>query len=644
MEPRIRSLHGRPVAGVVLWVVLLVEIESSSAGRSRFDSGSGDVERVLRPCDHVENGERLGQTLRSSRRLLEVQIPGFNSSNLEPLGVLDFNGGFLCDIVAVGDEADNDLDLDVRDVSDYYSSWSSGANETLKKYNIEVCAPRWKDHIPCLDNAGALAKLRASTRGEIWERHCPRRGTMCCLIAAPLNYKLPIRWPKSCDEIHYSNVPYIQFLADKGGENWIKQVEDTLKFPGGDIQSTLGAHRYLDHIGEMLPGIGYGSRTRVALDIGCGVASFGAYLFDRDVITLSIAPKDGHESQFALERGVPALVAVLATRRLLFPSQAFDLIHCSRCQVAWTRDDGILLVEVDRVLRAGAYFVWSPEDDQDIVRTDMEELAKRLCWEQVGNDGHFAIWRKSVNNVCLKSRPSDIGPPLCDTTVDPDKTWYVPLQPCITLLPENGLGGYLLEWPTRLSTPPRRLETVVMDAGIAKPQVFKSDHRYWHAIVKSYLRGLGLHQEEFRNIMDMRAMYGGFATALVSQKVDWWVMNVVPLSGPNTLPAIYDRGLLGVSHDWCEPFDTYPRTYDLLHAVGLFTHEQPRCNIAHIVLEMDRILRPGGWVLIRESNEMADRVQALAKSVLWKTRILETESGPFGKDKLLSCQKPLWHN
>jgi hypothetical protein len=89
---------------------------------------------------------------------------------------------------------------------------------------------------------------------------------------------------------------------------------------------------------QMLPGIGYGSRTRVALDIGCGVASFGAYLFDRDVITLSIAPKDGHESQFALERGVPALVAVLATRRLLFPSQAFDLIHCSRCQIAWTRD------------------------------------------------------------------------------------------------------------------------------------------------------------------------------------------------------------------------------------------------------------------------------------------------------------------
>lgn len=27
-------------------------------------------------------------------------------------------------------------------------------------------------------------------------------------------------------------------------------------------------------------------------------------------------------------------------------------------------------------------------------------------------------------------------------------------------------------------------------------------------------------------------------------------MNVVPVSGPNTLPVIYDRGLLGVMHDW----------------------------------------------------------------------------------------------
>jgi hypothetical protein len=41
-----------------------------------------------------------------------------------------------------------------------------------------------------------------------------------------------------------------------------------------------------------------------------------------------------------------------------------------------------------------------------------------------------------------------------------------------------------------------------------------------------------------------------FAAALISRKLDWWVMNVVPISEPNTLPVIFDRGLLGVAHDW----------------------------------------------------------------------------------------------
>lgn len=95
---------------------------------------------------------------------------------------------------------------------------------------------------------------------------------------------------------------------------------------------------------QMRPIIEYGRRTRVVLDIRCGVASFGASLFDRDVITLSIAPKDVHENQiqFALERGVPAMIAILATRRLPYPSQVFDLIHCSRCRINWTRDGNCL--------------------------------------------------------------------------------------------------------------------------------------------------------------------------------------------------------------------------------------------------------------------------------------------------------------
>ncbi|RWW13296.1 hypothetical protein BHE74_00003486 [Ensete ventricosum] len=56
---------------------------------------------------------------------------------------------------------------------------------------------------------------------------------------------------------------------------------------------------------------------------------------------MSKAPKDVHENQiqFVLEHGVPGMVAGSATQWLPYPtSQAFDLIHCSRCRTNSTRD------------------------------------------------------------------------------------------------------------------------------------------------------------------------------------------------------------------------------------------------------------------------------------------------------------------
>lgn len=86
-----------------------------------------------------------------------------------------------------------------------------------------------------------------------------------------------------------------------------------------------------------MPDIAWGKRTRVILDVGCGVASFGGFLFERDVLTMSMAPKDEHEAQvqFALERGIPAISAVMGTKRLPFPGRVFDAVHCARCRVPW---------------------------------------------------------------------------------------------------------------------------------------------------------------------------------------------------------------------------------------------------------------------------------------------------------------------
>lgn len=67
------------------------------------------------------------------------------------------------------------------------------------------------------------------------------------------------------------------------------------------------------------------------------MASWGAYLLKRNVLAMSFAPRDSHEAQvqFALERGVPAVIGVLGTIKLPYPSRAFDMAHCSRCLIPW---------------------------------------------------------------------------------------------------------------------------------------------------------------------------------------------------------------------------------------------------------------------------------------------------------------------
>jgi len=59
---------------------------------------------------------------------------------------------------------------------------------------------------------------------------------------------------------------------------------------------------------------------------------------DRGILTVSLAPRDNHEAQvqFALERGIPAILGVISTQRLPFPSNSFDMAHCSRCLIPWT--------------------------------------------------------------------------------------------------------------------------------------------------------------------------------------------------------------------------------------------------------------------------------------------------------------------
>ncbi|CAI8607108.1 unnamed protein product [Vicia faba] len=250
---------------------------------------------------------------------------------------------------------------------------------------------------------------------------------------------------------------------------------------------------------------------RIDFNVGL-LARWGSDLLDCGILTVSLAPRDNHQAQvqFVLEHDLPVILGVLALHRLPFPSNSFDMAHCSRCLIPWI--DFVYLLEIHRILRPGGFWVFSGPpinyerrwhgwdttvEEQRSNYEKLQDLLTSLCFELYNKKGDIAVWQKSPDSVCYINQTRDTYPPKCDDSLEADPT----------------CGSAL---------------------------TFKNDN-----------------------------------TSLIDYPV--CIMIVVSSYAPNTLPVIYDRGLIGTFHDWCEAFSTYPRTYDLLHLAGLFTAESHRC-------------------------------------------------------------------
>ncbi|KAF0888181.1 hypothetical protein E2562_010869 [Oryza meyeriana var. granulata] len=300
----------------------------------------------------------------------------------------------------------------------------------------------------------------------------------------------------------------------------------------------------------------------------------------------------------------------------------------------------------------------------------MASLTKSMCWEMVRktrdtvDETAMVIFKKPASNDCYSERKQP-EPPLCDSSDDPNAAWNITLQSCMHSLPtDTSARGtrWPEQWPERLSTAPYWLSN--SQVGVyGKPATddFAADNEHWSNVVNnSYLAGVGIDWRNVRNVMDMRAVYGGydamiqtpyhypilapciiffvvrFAAALKDMKV--WVMNVVPVDSPDTLPIIYERGLFGMYHDWCESFSTYPRSYDLLHADHLLSKLKNRCKLLPVMVEVDRILRPEGKLIVRDDHETAKEVESIARSLQWEVRMMVSKQG----EGLLCLEKTMW--
>ncbi|XBI67157.1 hypothetical protein VPH35_046565 [Triticum aestivum] len=525
---------------------------------------------------------------------------------------------------------------------------------------VPPCPPNASHHTPCHEPPSG-------------ERHCPPHPPPPhpphppedppphpppppphCRVPPPPGYHPPPPWPARRERARFANADLPPLTAAK-----LAASQDPVHARGEWLVFPKGAGNYVEQLERVVPL--RGGAVRTALDIGCGVASFGDYLLSYGVLTMSIAPRERHGAhvQFALERGLPAMIGVLGARRLPYPSRSFDMVHCADCHVSWTAHDGLYMLEIDRLLRPGGYWVMSRPpiswkspykgpnktiENLDGQQLAMEDTANKLCWEKVSDKGTVSVWRKPINHLhCAQEAEFLRSPPLC-TEDDPDSAWYVNISMCRTRLPRVELvgdiaGGPVEKWPQRLAAvPPRIANREIKGMSI---QAYKHDFSIWKRRVElygTYLKDLS--HRSYRNVMDMNAGFGSFAAAMLKYPV--WVMNVVPANiTDNTLGIIYERGLIGTYMDWCEAFSTYPRTYDLIHANGVFSLYIDKCGILDILVEMDRILRPGGAAIIRDAADVVLKVKEAADRLQWRSRVVNTEDEGPDPQKLLIVDNSL---
>ncbi|KAE8682192.1 putative pectin methyltransferase QUA2 [Hibiscus syriacus] len=553
-----------------------------------------------------------------------------------------------------------------------------------KMKELEFCPEELENYIPCFNDSEDLDS--GFSDGNEDDQVCRPGSRQSCLVLPPLNYKIPLRWPTGRDIIWVANVKITgQEVFSSGSltKRMMMLEEEQISFRSASLVFD-GVEDYSHQIAEMIglrnesnfiqAGVGYG--------LGCGYGSFGAHLFSEEILTMCIASYEssGSQVQLTLERGLPAMIGSFSSKQLPYPSLSFVLLHCARCGIDWDKKDGIFLIEVDRVLKPGGYFVWtSPLTNGHSSLRDKEkqkrwnfvrDFAESLCWELMSQQDETVVWKKTSKKSCYNSRKPGSGPSICSKGQYLESPYYRPLQNCI-----GGMHSHRwvpieerATWPSRSNLNPTELalyadilfaNLIDILPGLHSEELNEDTanykmtiNNYWSLlsplIFSDHPKRPGDEDPSppnnmLRNVLDVNARYGGLNAALLEAGKSVWVMNVVPTTGPNYLPLILDRGYFGVLHDWCEAFPTYPRTYDMVHVEGLLSLESSqrwRCSMLHILTEIDLLLRPEGWIIIHDTAPFIESPRSLTRQLKWEARVIEIESN--SNERLLICQKPFF--
>ena len=63
-----------------------------------------------------------------------------------------------------------------------------------------------------------------------------------------------------------------------------------------------------------------------------------------------------------------------------------------------------------------------------------------------------------------------------------------------------------------------------------------------------------------------------------------------------------------------------------------------RCKLLAVFAEVDRVLRPEGKLIVRDTADTTNELESMAKSLKWEVRMTYTK----GNEGLLCVEKSMW--
>jgi len=63
-----------------------------------------------------------------------------------------------------------------------------------------------------------------------------------------------------------------------------------------------------------------------------------------------------------------------------------------------------------------------------------------------------------------------------------------------------------------------------------------------------------------------------------------------------------------------------------------------RCKVLPVVVEVDRILRPNGKLIVRDDKATVDEIQSVVRSLQWEVRMTVSKN----KEAMLCARKTTW--